>query len=296
MTQILVGTASWTDKTLIASGRFYPPKCNNPEDRLRYYASQFPLVEIDSSYYAMPAERNAQLWAERTPEGFTFNIKAFRLFTGHQTSPAALPPDIAEALRPQASRNLYYQDLPVELTNELWARFRTAIEPLRRAGKLAAVHFQFAPWLGYQSKNFKHIEECQRQLKGHLLAVEFRHKSWFEGKHEAATLKFERDRGLINVVVDEPAGVVNCIPSVWEVTNPVLSVVRLHGRNKATWNRKGLSSSAERFNYDYNEVELQSLGKRIAAIPAATVHVVFNNNFEDQGQRNARTLTTILTG
>ena len=89
---------------------------------------------------------------------------------------------------------------------------------------------------------------------------------------------------------------VNCIPSVWEVTNPVLSIVRLHGRNQATWNRKGLSSSAERFNYDYNEVELQSLGKMIAAIPAATVHVVFNNNFEDQGQRNARTLTTILTG
>src|SRR6266699_1314368 len=110
MSNILVGTASWTDKSLIASGRFYPPKCNTPEDRLRYYASQFPLVEVDSSYYAMPKPEVAQLWAERTPENFTFNIKAFRLFTGHQTSAAALPKDVAEALGPVEKRNLYYKD------------------------------------------------------------------------------------------------------------------------------------------------------------------------------------------
>ena len=110
MSTILVGTASWTDKTLIASGRFYPPKCNSPEDRLRYYASQFPLVEVDSSYYAMPAPQVAQLWAERTPPGFKFNIKAFRLFTGHQTSPAAFPKDIAATIGPQARKNVYYKD------------------------------------------------------------------------------------------------------------------------------------------------------------------------------------------
>src|SRR4030088_2708381 len=83
MGRILVGTASWTDKTLIASGRFYPAKDNTPEGRLRYYASQFPLVEVDSSYYAIPEARMAQLWAERTPPSFLFNVKAFRLLTGH---------------------------------------------------------------------------------------------------------------------------------------------------------------------------------------------------------------------
>jgi len=67
MSNILIGTASWTDKSLITSGRFYPPKCSTPEDRLRYYSSQFPLVEVDSSYYAMPKPEVAQLWAERTP-------------------------------------------------------------------------------------------------------------------------------------------------------------------------------------------------------------------------------------
>ena len=81
-----VGTGSWTDPTLIKSKRFYPPGCSSAEARLRFYASQFPIVEVDSSYYAMPNGSNSVLWVERTPASFTFNIKAFRLFTGHQTA------------------------------------------------------------------------------------------------------------------------------------------------------------------------------------------------------------------
>src|SRR5256714_13710521 len=145
MSSILVGTASWTDKTLIASGRFYPPRCSSAEDRLRYYASQFPLVEVDSSYYAMPAPQVAQLWAERTPADFKFNIKAFRLFTGHQTSPAAFPKDIAASLGSRAKKYIYYNDLPRELTDEMWRLYREGVEPLRRAGKLIAVKFPVAP-------------------------------------------------------------------------------------------------------------------------------------------------------
>jgi uncharacterized protein YecE (DUF72 family) len=295
VSRILIGTASWTDKSLIASGRFYPSKGSSPEERLRYYASQFPIVEVDSSYYAMPSPQVAQLWAERTPPGFTFNIKAFRLFTGHQTSPSALPKDIAEAIGGPARRNLYYKDVPKELTDELWRRYREAITPLNNAGKLAAVHFQFAPWVAFHPKSFEHIEECQRQLPGHRLGIEFRNKSWFEGRHEASILRFERERGLVNVIVDEPAGMPNCIPSIWEVTDPELSIVRLHGRNHETWNKKGLASSADRFNYDYDRAELEELAGKINAIAAASVHVVFNNNYEDQGQRNARTLTEIIS-
>ena len=294
MANILIGTASWTDKTLIASGRFYPSKCNSPEDRLRFYASQFPLVEIDSSYYALPKPEVAQLWAERTPPGFTFNIKAFRLFTGHQTSAAALPREVAEALGPVAKKNLYYRDLPRELTDELWRQYREAIEPLNRASKLAAVHFQFAPWFAFHPKNREHIDECREQLRGHRLGIEFRNATWFEGRHAAVTLAFERERELINVIVDEPQGTANTIPAVWEVTNPELAVVRLHGRNHETWNKKGLTSSAQRFNYDYSDAELEELGKRIETIDAKNVHVVLNNNYEDQGQRNARTLMRLM--
>jgi uncharacterized protein YecE (DUF72 family) len=294
MSNILIGTASWTDKSLIASRRFYPPKVNTPEERLRYYASQFPLVEVDSSYYALPKPEVAELWAKRTPPDFTFNIKAFRLFTGHQTSPAALPTDIAEAFGPVEKKNLYYKDLPRELTDEMWRQYREGIEPLRRSGKLAVVHFQFAPWVAFHPKNREHIEECQRQLPGYQLAIEFRNRSWFEGKHAAVTLAFERERNLVNTIVDEPQGTANTIPAVWEVTNPALAIVRLHGRNHETWSKKGLASSAERFNYDYGDDELAELGEKIEAIPAATVHVVLNNNYEDQGQRNARTLMGLL--
>jgi uncharacterized protein YecE (DUF72 family) len=131
-------------------------------------------------------------------------------------------------------------------------------------------------------------------LEGYQLSIEFRNKTWFEGKHEQATLDFERSHGLVNVIVDEPQGSANSIPSIWSVTNPELAIVRLHGRNQDTWNKKNLNSSADRFNYDYSADELSGLAKKIDAIAAASVHVVLNNNFEDQGQRNARTLTEML--
>ena len=293
MSRVVVGTASWTDKTLIGSKRFYPPKCNSAEDRLRYYATQFPMVEVDSSYYALPSPENSRLWVQRTPPGFIFNIKAFRLFTGHQTAPSALPKDVADAIGPIGNKNLYYKDVPDEIRDELWRRYREAIQPLKDAGKLQAVHFQFAPWMAFHPENRAHIEECQRQLDGYRLAVEFRNKTWFDGKKAAITLAFERERGLVNVITDEPTGTANSIPMVWEVTTPELAVVRLHGRNHATWNVKGAASS-ERFNYDYTDLELEEFAKKISDIPAELTQVVFNNNYEDQGQRNARTLSKML--
>jgi len=293
MIRIVVGTASWTDKTLIASKRFYPPKCTTAEARLRYYATQFPMVEVDSSYYAMPSPENSALWVERTPDDFIFNIKAFRLFTGHHTAPSALPPDIAQALGPLPKKHVYYKDMPGELLDELWLRYRDAIAPLRDAGKLAAVHFQFAPWVAFHPENLAHIEECLRRLDGYRLAVEFRNKTWFDGSRAVRTLDFERERGLVNVIVDEPNTTAHSIPSVWEVTVPALAIVRLHGRNHATWNVKS-SAASERFNYDYDDAELEEFARKISDLPADLTQVVFNNNYEDQGQRNARTLTRML--
>ena len=144
---VLIGTASWSSKTLVDSKRFYPPGVTSAEARLRYYASRFPLVEVDSSYYAMPLPAAVQLWAERTPDDFTMNVKAFRLFTGHPTSPAVLPKDIRAALPPSTKANLYLRDVPGEIADELWRRLVEALLPLRAAGKLGLVHFQFPPWL-----------------------------------------------------------------------------------------------------------------------------------------------------
>lgn len=293
---IAIGTASWTDPTLIASKRFYPPGCTSAEARLRFYATQFPLVEVDSSYYAMPSATNSALWVERTPEHFTFNIKAFRLFTGHQTDRTKLPKDIQAALPASDKKNLYYKDTPGEILRELWRRYIEAIDPLRQSGKLGAVHFQFAPWVVNNDDGRAHVEHCADVMEGLTLATEFRHKSWFSDKATEATLAMERGRGLVNVVVDEPNTAANSIPAVWEVTNKNLALIRLHGRNHGTWNIKDAAAASSRFNYDYNDDELGELAGRIQEIAkhVERTHVVFNNNFENQGQRNAKTLIGIL--
>ena len=129
-----MGTAGWTDRSLIASG-WYPPEANNPEKRLRYYARQFPLVEVDATYYALPAEQTARAWAERTPDGFTFNIKAFSLFTQHPTPVRALPADLREAASQAGKERVYLKDVDPALTDQAWDRFLAALEPLRGAGQ-----------------------------------------------------------------------------------------------------------------------------------------------------------------
>ncbi|HWI10407.1 MAG TPA: DUF72 domain-containing protein [Burkholderiaceae bacterium] len=296
---VLVGTASWSSKTLVDSGRFYPPGVSSAEARLRYYASRFPLVEVDSSYYAMPSAATAQLWAERTPDDFVMNVKAFRLFTGHQTSPTVLHKDIRSALPASIKSSLYYRDLPAEIVAELWRRFIEALAPLRASGRLGLVHFQFAPWLLRDAAAHAHVRLCVERMAGHTLSVEFRQRSWFDGEHAtASTLAFERELGVVHTVVDGPQGFANSVPAVWEATHPTYALLRLHGRNADTWKIKGARDSSERFNYDYNDAELAALAqqvKRLAA-RAATTHVVFNNNMEDQGQRNAAALAQFLRG
>src|SRR5690348_16074118 len=133
MSKILVGTSSWTDKTLIECGRFYPATVTTPEERLRFYASQFRIVEIDSSYYGIPSIENAQRWIERTPPHFVFNIKGYRLFTRHQTPIVSMGREISQALK-TTKKTVYDKDVPEEITLELWRQFRAVLEVLRDAG------------------------------------------------------------------------------------------------------------------------------------------------------------------
>jgi len=294
--KILVGTASWSDKSLIDSGKFYPTDATSAEERLRYYASLFPMVEVDSSYYAIPVPQTAQLWAERTPRNFTFNVKAFRALTGHQFQAKVLPKDLQRAIGAGAE-NLYYKDLPAELQTALWDLFFAAVEPLRLNGKLGAIHFQFAPWVTSGGPPRKHVEHCVRMMEGRgLMAVEFRNASWWTPRNRDSTLAFERERGLVNVVVDGPQGFGTSVPAVWEATSPELAIARLHGRNADTWAKKGLTTSSQRFNYDYSDAELGEIAQSVATLArkVPVTHVVLNNNYEDQGQRNAKTLTALL--
>jgi uncharacterized protein YecE (DUF72 family) len=294
--RILTGTCSWADKTLVDSGRFYPREAKSAEERLRYYAEQFPLVEVDSSYYGLPSEKNAGLWVERTPDNFTFDVKAFRMLTQHPTPPSALPKDIRESL-PRAlveKKNLYPRDLPSNVIDEVWFRFASALLPLDSAGKLGVIVFQFPPWFlpGTQSKDY--ITEAKERLPQYRIAIEFRNETWLSEKNADRTLVFLRDRSLPFVCVDEPQGFPTSVPPIAEATADI-ALVRFHGRNTATWAKRNIPAS-ERFDYLYSEDELREWVPRIEHLAAETreVHLLMNNCRDDKAVVGARQLRALL--
>ena len=296
MSEVLIGTCSWTDPTLLESGRFYPNWARSAEARLRYYASQFGLVEVDSSYYALLSEKTSQLWVERTGENFIFDIKAFRLFTQHPTPLAALPGDIRQALplgiKEKAS--IYQRDIPIELVSELWSRFERALLPLDSAGKLGVVLFQFPPWFYPGEPQSDYILSCQKSLPQYRIAIEFRHNSWLNEKNRERTLSFLHDNNLPFVCVDEPQGFSSSVPPVVEATAD-LSLIRFHGRNREMWEKKGVSVT-ERFNYLYSQEELKEWVPRIKELASRTrqLHVLFNNCYQDKAIVNAKQVRLML--
>ncbi|WBC08527.1 DUF72 domain-containing protein [Micromonospora sp. WMMA1947] len=287
MGEIKVGTASWTDRTLLDSG-WYPASADTPEKRLSYYARQFPLVEVDATYYSPPAERTARLWAERTPAGFTFNVKAFSLLTGHPTRVSALYKD----LRPDTDkRNVYPDDLPAQAYEEVWTRFLSALDPLVEAGKLGALLFQFPPWFTIKRANKQYLLEVARRCAPLRPAFEFRHTSWFDGDNADETLGFLREHDLPFVCVDMPQGHKSSVPPVLAATAD-LAVVRFHGHSDK-WTSKDIH---EKFGYDYSERELRDWAPKLRELAgeAGQTHVLMNNCYQDYAQRNATTLAGLL--
>ncbi|MFW6150147.1 MAG: DUF72 domain-containing protein [Chloroflexota bacterium] len=294
--RILVGITSWTEPTLIESQRFYPPDVRSAEDRLRYYASQFPITEVDSTYYALPSEQNSRLWVERTGEDFVFDVKAFRLLTQHPTPHKSLPKDIRSGLsrEQQERRSLYLRDLPPPATDEVWSRFESALLPLDSAGKLGVVLFQFPSWFFPGRQQQDYIIECTQRLPQYRVAVEFRHHYWLTEKHRDRTMELLKQHGITYVCVDEPQGFKSSVPPLVESTTQI-GVVRFHGRNKESWQKSGISA-AERFNYLYSEEELQEWGPYVKRLAEKTreVHVLFNNCHQDKAVINARQARTMF--
>jgi uncharacterized protein YecE (DUF72 family) len=287
MGEIKVGTASWTDKTLLASG-WYPEDADTPERRLEYYASQFPLVEVDSSYYTPPNERNSQLWAQRTPAEFTFNIKAFSLLTQHPTRVSALYKD----LRPDTeAKNVYLKDLDEAVVDQVWERFLGALDPLAEAGRLGCLLFQFPPWFGIAKRNKHYVLECKRRCEPYRMCVEFRNASWMSEENRAETLDFLASYAVPYTVVDMPQGYRSSVPPV-PVATADLAVVRFHGHSDK-WQSKDIY---ERFGYLYSEDELREWAPKVEQLAekASEVHVLLNNCYRDYAQRNARQLADLL--
>ncbi len=293
---ILTGSCSWTDRTLVQESDWYPRRTMSPEERLRFYASQFPLTEIDSTYYAPPAEQQARLWAERTPEGFRFDVKAYSLLTGHPTRPRSLWADLRRELPAEVTekRNIYPKDLGQALLTEAWQRFGAAIRPLEEAGRLGSVLFQYPRWFVPRRENRQEVESLPERLPGYRICVEFRSAMWLdEERGRRRTLDMLADRGLILCCVDAPP--VSELSRLLAVTNPELFVMRFHGRSDATWHDTS-RSAAERFRYLYSPQELEEMVEPLGqtASQAQETHLLMNNCYQDYAVRNAAQLRDLL--
>ncbi|MBI4289831.1 MAG: DUF72 domain-containing protein [Chloroflexi bacterium] len=294
MGRILVGISSWADPELVQSS-FYPPGVKTPEARLSYYASQFPAAEIDSSYHFFPTRRNLQLWLANTPGGFSFDVKAFSLFTQHPTPFTALPKTIREKYgsQIQAKGNVYLRHLPEAAVADLWEIFIRSIEPFQSEQKLGAVLFQFPPWFHPEPGNLDYIASCRRRLSPYRVAVEFRVGSWLQGKLQD-TLEFLRKLDIALVCVDEPQGFKSSVPPLAEVTS-ALGFVRFHGRNTGNWERKGVPAT-EKFDYLYTEDELKEWVPKVLSMAQSSreLHLIFKNKHADYPVRNAAQMKEML--
>ena len=291
------GTASWTDPTLVAPGVFYPDRVTTPEARLRYYSRVFSVVEVDSTYYALPTRRMAELWTERTPPDFVFDVKAFGWMTGHATETDRLPRVLKDSLSGELAlkKRLYAKDVPHEVRDEAWRIFTDALQPLHETGKLGAVFLQYPSWVRPAAHSREMLARARRRLGDLPIAVEFRHGDWLAPRQREQTFALLREQGMSYVAVDEPQGFASSVPPESKVTARRLAVVRLHGRRAETWEKRG-TPVLERFRYLYDERELAPWVPKIVEIAgeAEQVHVVFNNCYGNYGTTNALEMSRLV--
>lgn len=290
--EVYVGTCSWTR----GFETFYPRGYRSrPEARLRYYATVFPTVEVDATYYALLPADTAHKFVAWTPPGFVLNVKAFGLFTGQGAETHRLP-DTVRALLPaqlRSRRRVADRDLPEEVQNLCWELFLDFCRPLREAGRLGYLLFQFPRWVMYSERFVRRLDFLTRMTRGYRLAVEFRHRSWVEPGVRDRVWGALRERGIAYVVPDEPQLEWTVPPEV--VVTADWAVVRFHGRNAEAWAARG-AEVKERFDYLYSEDELRPWAERARRLGAEVdrVFLMMNNCERGQAAVNAQMLLNLL--
>ena len=295
-TEHRVGCASWLDASLLAEGNFYPRASMSAEARLRWYARFFDCVEVNATFYAIPAVRTAEQWVERTPDEFEFAAKAHAIMTGHNAKPERLPPEIRELLPRKLPLTKHGEidrlKIPREARALCFESFRAALTPLADAGKLSYVLFQLAPWIGCTPRMMDYLASLPERLPGWRLAVEFRNSSWIPARTDEVLEHLAR-HGLLFVAVDSP----------WQPLVPAATgdwaILRLHGRNERGWKAqmKGLRPTvAEKYDYNYDPRELKGLTQTAQRFDGRVrrVYTTFNNNRSDYPIRNALDFRRLL--
>lgn len=265
---IRIGLAGWGDHPTLYRA---PGTARN---KLTTYSEWFDTVEVDTTFYAVQPLRTAAKWTDEVPAGFGFVVKAYQGMTGHARG-----------------------GVPFEGKAAMFDAFCASIEPMRAAGKLSAVLFQYPPWFDCTQANVAELRETKARMAGYPCALEFRHQSWFEGEMRGKTLAFMEREGWMHSVCDEPQAGRGSIPIVEAATDRRLTIVRFHGRNTAGWNGGGRADWREvRYLYRYTEAELAEWAERLARLDRLSdeVIVIFNNNSGGDAADNALQLMRML--
>lgn len=265
---ILIGVTGWGDHDSLYTSRV------SGREKLTEYSSFFPVVEVDTSFYAVQPLKNAERWVKQTPKSFRFIVKAYQGMTGHQRG-----------------------DLPFDSNTEMFTAFKDSLKPYLEAGKLAMVLFQFPPWFECKRENVNYLRWCRIQMDDIPCALEFRNQTWFTGETRSKTIDFMKKENWIHSICDEPQAGVGSIPTVAEVTNLDQVLVRFHGRNVHGWNKRGNVNWREvRYLYRYNQRELEEWSKVLKKLHSQceNVYAVFNNNSGGDAADNALQMLDLL--
>lgn len=266
---IYVGLTGWGDHEGLYGSDM------SVRNRLQAYSEHFPIVEVDTAFYAIQPRRNSEKWIRETPDGFQFIVKAYQGMTGHMRG-----------------------NIPFESKTEMFAAFRESLHPYLESGKLAMALFQFPPWFQCVKENVAYLRYCKSQMNDIPVALEFRNQTWFSPPFYHKTLDFMQQEGWIHSVCDEPQAGEGSIPTVLQATHSDKTLVRMHGRNVYGWNRAtaGDNWRAVRFLYNYNEQELLEWKENLLNLEKQSkdVYIVFNNNSAGDAAQNAKQMIDLL--
>lgn len=265
---IYIGVTGWGDHDSLYGNGI------NPRNKLKEYAGHFPIVEVDSAFYAIQPVRNAVKWVDETPDSFQFIVKAYQGMTGHQRG-----------------------EIPFESKQKMFMAFKESLKPYQEKNKLAMVLFQFPPWFDCKRENVEYLRWCRNEMGDIPCALEFRNQSWYQNGMRDKTLEFIKEENWIHSICDEPQAGQGSIPLVLEAVNPEKVLVRLHGRNVHGWQKKNAENWREvRYLYRYNQKELEELAGFIRKLQkeCEDVFVLFNNNSGGDAADNAKQMIDML--
>jgi uncharacterized protein YecE (DUF72 family) len=288
--RILVGTSSWSDPGFVKE---WYPQGMAARDRLAWYAERFEMVEVNSTFYAVPDRGTVRRWCQVTPKGFTFDVKVHRALSRHAATLDSLPPELREEARTNERGRVI---LSPELEEALAQRLVEECKPLAEEGKLGAWLVQLTPAFAPGRHELAELGGLVAALAPGRVAIELRHRGWVSEKRLEATLAWFSERGVAFVGVDAPPGDhVPIMPSDLDaVTRDDLAYLRLHGRD--TQGYLSGKTVAERFGWRYSDEELEEVAERARGLAerAGEVHVAFNNNRDDDAPTAAQRFRALL--